>query len=215
MTIRYPIEYDLNPKSIEPGRRWLTLRIKNIGVEPLTSLDVRLNSLDVYAMSVLGTGSFIGVLEPDEERVLPFQVSAVSTGSVYVTVDGWQDDAPFHWESPGVLVTVGKEVAELVSLFALTEPYPVLGERIRCEATIRGLAASSDLRLEFWAYSPDGEFEELTTLETDPLAAGEIARYSTEITPSEEGLYTIYAYLYDGIRRLGREIEYVTVREAV
>lgn len=211
MTIKYPIEYDLSPRNVDPGLRWLTLKLKNIGVETLTGLDVRLNSLDTLSLSLLRDSSYISVLSPNEEQVLPFQVSANATTSLYASLDGWKDGKAFHWESPAVLVTVGREVAELVSLFAITEPYPPLKKTIRCEATIRGLAQSEGLRLEFWADTPTGEFEELATVETKDLSAGEEARYSAEITVEEKGSYTIYAYLYDGVRRIGRKTEYLYV----
>jgi hypothetical protein len=213
MAIRYPIEYDLSPKSVDVGMRWLTLTLKNIGAQTLTALDVRLNSLDVYSINVYGTGSYISILEPGEEQVLAFQASANYTTSVYVSLDGWEDGGRFHWESPAILVTVGQEVAELATLFAMTEPYPIRGEMIKCEASIRGLAKSEGLDLEFWAETPGGEFQELAKIETKELAAGEEARYSAEITPDEKGLHTIYAYLYDGVRRIGREVEYVYVIE--
>lgn len=110
-------------------------------------------------------------------------------------------------------MTVQGDVAELSSLFAMTEPYPLRGQKLRIEATIRGLADSEGLRLEFWADAPSGEFKELSTVETKPLNAGEEIRYSAEIMPEEEGLYTIYAYLYDGVRRIGRQVEHVYVRQ--
>ena len=214
MAIKYPLEYELTPTSIDTGRHWVTLRLKNIGTQDLTGLDINMNSLDAYSISVLGTGSYVSILKPDESRELPFQVSANRTGSLYVTLDGWKDGERFHWESPGMPVTVGAEVAELVSLFAMTEPYSFIGEKVRCEATIRGLAQSEGLKLEFWADTPGGDFEELAIVETKALDPGEEATYSAEISPSEDGLYTIYAYLYDGVRRIGREVEYVYVREA-
>lgn len=214
MAIKYPLEYDLTPKSIGTGRHWVTLTLKNIGSQDLTGLDINLNSLDAYSISVLGTGSYVSILKTDESRDLPFQVSANRTGSLYLTLDGWKDGERFHWESPGIPITVGAEVAELVSLFAMTEPYSVVGERIRCEATVRGLTPSEALTLEFWADTPGGEFEELAIVETKQLQPGEEATYSAEVTPDEDGLYTIYAYLYDGVRRIGREVEYVYVREA-
>jgi len=213
MAIRYPIEYDLSPKSVDVGMRWLTLTLKNIGAQTLMALDVRLNSLDVYSINVYGTGSYISILKPGEEEVLAFQASANYTASVYVSLDGWKDGERFHWESPAIPVIVGEEVAELATVFAMTEPYPIRGEMIRCEATIRGLTESEGLDLEFWAETPGGEFQELATIETKELAAGEQARYAAEITPEEEGLYTLYVYLYDGVRRIGREVEYVYVRE--
>lgn len=214
MAIKYPLEYELTPKRIDTGRQWVTLSLKNIGTQDLTGLDINLNSLDAYSISVLGTGSYISILKRNEERALPFQVSANRTGSLYVTLDGWKDGERFHWESPGIPVTVGEEVAELVSLFAMTEPYSIVGEKVRSEATVRGLSHSEGLKLEFWADTPGGEFEELAIVETKTLDPGEEATYSAEITPEEDGLYTIYAYLYDGVRRIGREVEYVYVREA-
>jgi hypothetical protein len=214
MAIRYPMEYELNPKSVAEGARWLTLTLKNIGADDLTGLDVRLNSLDAYSVGVFGTGSYVALLSPNQERVLAFQVWANSTGSLYVTIDGWKNGESFYWESPAIWLRVGKEPAELVSLFALTEPYPVMGERIRCEATIRGLAPSEGLELEFWANTPSGKFEELATIETKALSVGEEARYSAEIEPDETGAHTIYAYLYDGVRRIGRETDLVYVTEA-
>jgi hypothetical protein len=213
MAIRYPIQYELSPKQISSGMRWLTLTVKNIGADDLTSLDVRLNSLDTWSLYVYGTGAYIPVLKPNEERELHFQVSANVTASLYASMDGWEDGEPFHWESPAILMTVGQEVAELVNLFAMTEPYPLLGKQLRCEATVRSLTESQGLRLEFWADTPSGDFEELATVETKQLEAGEEVRYTAEITPEEEGLYTVYAYLYDGVRRIGREKEYVYVQE--
>ncbi len=214
MGIRYPIEYELTPDSVDKGSRWLTVSLKNIGNDDLTMLDVKLNSLDVYSIAVLGTGSYVAALKPDEFKTLPFQISANSSGSLYISVDGWQDGDPFHWESPALRLKVGREVAEITSLFALTEPYPLLGENIRCEATLHGLAESQGLSLEFWAAAPSGDFQELADIETKTLDEGETVSYAAEITPEETGLYTIYAYLYDGVRRLGRETEYVYVRQA-
>ncbi len=212
MAVKYPIEYELEPERIRTGVRWLTLRVKNVGTETLTGLDVRLNSFDTYSLLVYGSGEYIGILEPGEEEVLPFQVSSLSTTSVYTTMDGWRAGEPFHWESPATLIRVGEDVAELVSLFAMAEPYLTQGETVRCEASVRGLGQSEGLTLEFWAYTPDGAFEELATIETKPLSAGEVAHYSAEVTVEDKGAYTVYAYLYeDGFKRLGRKIEHVYV----
>lgn len=214
MAVKYPIDYQLSPRNIDMGTHWVTLNLHNIGAHDLTGLDINLNSLDAYSISVLGTGSYISLLESGEKRVLPFQLSANNTGSLYLTLDGWQDGEPFHWESPSIPIKVGAEVAELVSLFAITEPYSIIGEKVRCEAKVRSLMESEGLSLEFWADTPSGDFEELGIVETKALKAGEEATYSAEIAPNESGLYTIYAYLYKGARRLGRKVEYVYVEEA-
>ncbi len=212
MGIRYPIEYELNPDSVASGTHWMTLNLKNIGTETLTGLDVRVHSFDPYSISVLGTGKYIALLDAGENELLSFQVSANSTTSLYISVDGWKDGELFHWESPYLSVSVGKDVAELVSVFAMTEPYPALRQKINCEATLRGLTESEGLRLEFWADKPSGKFEELARVETKALSSGEQATYSAEITPEEEGMYTIYAYLYDDGERIDRETEYVYAR---
>jgi len=94
----------------------------------------------------------------------------------------------------------------------MTEPYPNVRETVRCEATVRGLAQSAGLTLEFWVEEPDGTFEEMGTVETRALGAGDTATYTAEMTVDEEGVYTVYAYLYDGVKRIGREIEHVFAR---
>jgi hypothetical protein len=209
MGIRYPIEYELKPRNVLVGTRWLTVNLKNVGTETLTGLDVNVNSFDTYSMSVFGTGRYVAVLEPGDERLLTFQVSASYSTSLYISIDGWQDGDSFHWESPYIPVTVGREVAELVSLFAMTEPYPALQEKITVEATVRGLSQTEGLNLEFWADMPGGKFEELASVETKALSPNEEVTYSAEITPEEAGMHTIYAYLYDDGRRIARETEYV------
>ncbi len=213
MAVRYPIEYDLTPENVEGGRRWMTLTLKNIGDGDLVGLDVRMNSLDTFSISVYGTGSYIAVLKPGEQQQLPFQILANSTASVYVTADGWDEGVPFHWESPGIPVTVGNDVAELVSLFALTEPYPLLGQQIRCEATVRGIEESEGLTLEFWVETASGEFQGLTTLDTQEIAEGQIERFETKMMPEAVGLHTIHAYLYDGVRRIGHALDHVYVTD--
>jgi hypothetical protein len=65
--------------------------------------------------------------------------------------------------------------------------------------------------LEFWAESPDGRFEEIANVETKELAFGEEVRYAVEIMPDTNGLYKIYAYLYNNGKRIGREVEKVFV----
>lgn len=211
MTAVPPIEYELSPTRVDPGTRWLTLRLKNVGAEALTTLDLRLNSLDAYGITVYGTGSYLAKLAAEEERVIPFQVLANTSADVYVSIDGWKGDEPFHWESPSVLVKVGREAAELVSLLALTDRQRPSQEGVKCEAVVRGVTQDGILRLEFWANTPSGAFEELAVVETKPLDEGEIARYSAEVDVDEKGAYTIYAYLYDGARRVGRKVEHIYV----
>lgn len=212
MPTKYPLEYELHPQNVSAGMRWLTLRIKNASSEELTSLDIKLNSMDTYGVGVYGTGNYLPILEPGEEEAIPFQISATHTTRLYVSVDGRRDGTSLYWESPAIRVVVGREIAELVSLFALTEPYPEPGERIRCEATVRSIEHSEGLHLELWADTPGEEFLKLAQMETQALDAGEEAQYAAEFDVDQEGVYTIYAYLYDRARRIGREIDHVQVR---
>ncbi len=211
MAVRHPIQYKLEPRTISAGTNWLTLTLTNIGAESLRDLDVRLNSLDARSIQVYGGGEHLLLLEPDAQKQIHFQIFATLSGRLYVSLDGWQGDAPFHWESPGVSMWVSEEPAELVSLLATTKPYLVTGKKVTCEATVRGLAERRDLELEFWAETPGGEFERLDAMQIE-LSGGEEARYSTEVTVREEGDYILYAYLYDDYKRIGREKEQIYVR---
>jgi hypothetical protein len=211
--MKYPIDFELNPDQIEKGQHWVTLNLKNMGNETVENLDVNLHSLDSLSLSVLGTGKFLMDLKPNEEEVVPFQVSATTTTRVYASVSGYKDGEYFYCESPTIRLKVGREVADLTSLFVMTEPYPPSGKTLRCEATILGLQESEGLDLGFWAEAPSGEFTDLARIETKRLALGEEARYAAEITPREAGLYTVTAYLYDNYQRIGRETDYVYVQK--
>ena len=209
MTAKYPLEYDLTPQTVEAGRGWLKVTLENVGSDPLAALDVRLNSLDVYGVSVSEGGQYLPVLEPNQREALPFQVLANASARVYITVDGRRDGEPFHWESPGILLTVGEEAARLESLRVLNQPYLKLREKVKCEAIIRGRRKCRGLKLQLWVDEPDDTFVELADIETKPLSQEESVKYVAEFTPDEEGQYTIYAYLYDGVHRIGREVDSV------
>lgn len=212
LVVKYPVEYKLEPENVDRGTHWVTLSLKNIGDRTLRNIDVKLHSLDSYAVDVYGTGQFLSNLKPREEEVIPYQVSARATTQLYASLEGREDGDYFYYESPEMTVKVGREAAELETLFALTHPYTSLGKTIEVEAKIKGLERSEGLRLELWAKTPGERYEELANIKTKELAAGEEARYSAEITPKETGMYTVNAYLYDGNRRIGRKTEYVWVQ---
>ncbi len=211
MPIREPIQYTLTPQRITAGQRWLSLRLKNVGDETLTQLDVRLNSLDAYSLNVYGAGNYVAELPPGEETVQHYQVAAEMTGDLYASIDGQQDDQPFHWESPSIQVTVGQQAAELLSVFALTQPHVLLGNPIKCEATVRGLTTSQQLVIEFWVQTPVGTFKSLDKQGLGKVAADEIVRRTVEFTPEHEGIYILHAYLYDGAKRIGHRTEYLSI----
>ena len=211
MAARHPIEYEVSPDEIDRGVRWLTLRLKNVGDEPLTGLGVRLHSMDDYSIPIAGEGNYVDSLAPGDEEEIPYRVSVDLTGRVYASVEGWKGEQRFEWESPGIMIKVGEAPAELVSVFALTEPYPSPGEELRCEAIVRGFGPTGNLRLEFWAQQPQGEFKKLATLENLQVSGGEENEYATEITPEQEGEYVVHAYLYDGEMRIGHATDRVYV----
>lgn len=37
MPVKYPIEYEIAPNSVETGTHWVTVQLKNVGDETLTA----------------------------------------------------------------------------------------------------------------------------------------------------------------------------------
>lgn len=213
LRIKYPIEFELNPKQVDIGTHWITLTLKNISNKTLKRLDINLNSLDTYSIVILGTGKYLSDLKPNEEEIVPFKVSATATGKLYAFIKGGKNGEDFSWTSLNMPLKVGRPIAELRTLFAMTPPYPTLETTLKCEATLVGLEQSDGLNLQLWAETPLGKFEELANIKTKSLNAGEEATYTTEITPKEEGYYTIHAYLYDGKERIGHETDVIWVQK--
>jgi hypothetical protein len=208
---KYPIEYELNPTEMNKGKQWLTLTLKNIGNKTLKRLDVEFHSLDTFYLSPLffpfGIGHYIGELQPDEEKEVVFQVNAQGSGDVYATISARRDDEYFSWESGWTHISVSEEKAEIGRLVVLSHPYTTIGKTLSAEATVKGLRKGTGLKLEFWVETPSGKFEEQATTDIKELSVGEEARYSAEFTPKEVGAYNIFAYLYDGSRRIGHKTD--------
>jgi hypothetical protein len=212
MAAKFPIEYQINPRSVRAGWSWLTVSLENISQDALTGLNVRLNSLDTYAIDVREDATFIPSLGPDEGEELHYQVAAQQSGGMYVSVDGRWAGEPFHWECPSRRIAVGAEIAELVSAFALSEPHPRPGEPITIEATLRGLTTASGLILEFWVETPSGESISVDKTATDLLNPGEAATYKSDaFIPEDQGIYVIHVYLFDDTRRIGHERDYLSI----
>jgi hypothetical protein len=196
----------------QSGTYWLTLSLKNIGNKILSSLGVRMNSLDSYAIAIHGRGNFIPNLKPDEEKVLFFLIEANNTASLYITINGGENGDHFSWESLSTRFKVGLEVAELRSVFILTEPYPPFGKNLTCETTVIGNIESDELNLEFWLENPSGRIYDLGKMKTKKLSAGEAAKYTIEIKPEEEGLHRVHVYLFHKTKRIGYETDTVWVK---
>jgi hypothetical protein len=211
---KYPIEYELTPTEIEKGSNWVTLKLKNIGNETLNDLDVQLHSVDTYNLSVFGSwfygaGQHIAELGPNKENELVFRVNAIGSADAYATIRGRKDGKYFWWESGWTSMHVSDEKAYLESLLVLSNPYTTIGKTISAEATIKGLRKNGGLTLEFWVETPSGKSEQQATIDIKDLPVGEESRYTAEFTPKETGRYAVYAYLYDGWRRIDHKMDYI------
>ena len=217
MRLKYPIEYELSPMEMDKGRQWLTLKLKNIGNHTLERLAVELHSLDTFYLFPLifpfGIGHYIGELKPNEEREVDFQVNANGSADVYATIRARKDGDYFGWESGWTHISVTEEKAEIGRLVVLSHPYTTIGKTLLAEATIKGLGKGTGLKLEFWVETPSGNFEKQATIDIKELSVGEEVRYSAEFTPKETGYYIIYAYLYDGYKRISHNTDSIYAQE--
>jgi hypothetical protein len=187
---------------MEPGIRWVTLRLKNIGSETVKFLDVKLHTLDSYYIRVFGTGEYVMNLAPGEEATRAFQLEAISTSNLYASVYGFSPKGTFSIESLPVTIVVTGKAAEIVSMFAMSMPYTPMGKAVKIQAIVKGLKDSRDLDLEFYAQMPLKWPEELAKIEIKRISKDEEQRYSAELIPKEEGFYVIRAYLYDKDKRI-------------
>jgi hypothetical protein len=64
--VKYPIEYELSPDTMERGSHWLTVRLKNTGDNDLKNLNRKMHSLDSLHISF----RYIYLLKPGEEKHL-------------------------------------------------------------------------------------------------------------------------------------------------
>lgn len=64
---KFPIEYYLEPATLEKGTQWITLLLKNIGHYPLYKLDIRMHSLDSLQISLRNPSHYVYLLAPGEE----------------------------------------------------------------------------------------------------------------------------------------------------
>jgi hypothetical protein len=214
MRTKFPIEYELNPAKIDQGTHWLTLSLKNIGSETLRELDVQLHSLDTLTLyfTVYGTGHYLPEFKPGEERNIVFRVTAYGSTYVYASIKARKGGDYFWWESGWTNIYV-EDKAEIERLLVLSHPYTTIGKTLSAEATIKGLRKSTGLKLEFWVETPSGKFEERAKMNRKELSVGEEVRYSAEFTPKEIGSYNIYAYLYDGWRKIGHKTDSIYAQE--
>lgn len=209
--LKHPFDFELTPDIVEPGTYWLVLAFTNLSSDTFNGLDVRLNSLNTYSISVVQPSNYIASIGPGEKKSVYVQITARGTGDLYVTADGRKNNEYFSWESGAIRLTVSSESAELKSLFAMTAPYPPVGHTLTIEATLEGKKEQKELTLEFWVEYPSGRFEQIGKVSTKKLAPGEAAKYTAEVLPKEKGFYRVYAYLYDEFKNIGTQTDIVEV----
>jgi hypothetical protein len=212
---KYPFEYEVTAEQIEKGTNWLTLRLKNISKDTLRGLDIQLHSLDTFHLTVYGTGFYRAFLQSDkEEKDLVFQVNVLGSADVYLTIRARKEYGDyFLWESGRAHIYLDEEKADLERLVVLSHPYTTIGKTLSAEATVKGFRNGTGLKVEFWVETPSGKFEEQAKIDIKELSAGEEARYTAEFTPNETGDYTVYAYLFDGSKRIGYKTDLVYAQQ--
>jgi len=201
-----PIQYELNPTDVNEGINWVTLKLKNIEPKTLRELDVQMHSVNPFNLLVYGPGllggQYISELGPLKGTELLFRVDARGSADVYVTIEGRKDGDYFWWESSWMTLQLNGEKARITSLLVVSNPYTAVGKTIVAEATVESLRKDGGLKLEFWVETPSGKNEKQSTIDITDLAVGDKTPYKVEVTPQEEGLYTIYAYLFDGSKQI-------------
>ena len=213
MELKYPIEYELHPESVDEGTHSIAIKLRNVGNEDLEYVKVDLNSLDGHGLVVYGTYKTIAKINHGETEEVSFEVDASRRTNVYIILTATVGQNSFYWESPPITIAVGKEKAQLEGLFILTHPHPAVDTTCDIEAIIRSLEDSEGLKLEFWVETPKGVSEQLARISVKELTAGEEVPIYTEVRFSEEGYYTVHAYLYDEDRRIDYKSDTVLVKQ--
>jgi hypothetical protein len=212
MELKYPIEYEIDPESIDEGTHSIIIKLRNVGNEDLKYVKVDLNALDSHGILIYGTYKTIPEINQNETEEVSFEVDGYRTTDVYIILTATKGFGSFYWESSPMTLVVGKEKPKLEGLFILNHPHPSVGAASEVEAIIQGFGKSDGLRLEFWVKTPRGVSEELAKIDVRELDAGEEAKYSTNIMFKEKGYHTVYAYIIDKDKRIDFKSDTVLVR---
>ena len=149
------------------------------------------------------------MLNPGEEKVVPMQAEVNQGSWVYLHVEYWIDGELYYWESPNVWIAAERDPARIMTLFSMDGPQVIVGEDASVEATLVANLPTNPLRLDFWVETAGGKFEAFKSVDVAAMDNGEIRTITTQFQPDEEGLYSVYAYLFEGDRRLDRKIEQI------
>lgn len=205
------IGYTIKPTNIDIGERWITVELENISRNALQNLSVKIQSLDTFGVEVIEGSRFIPQLVPETNTAVHFRVKALFTARVYVSIEGYENDEPFYWESMPQRLKVNEDIAEIAYFITENKPKILLDDKVESEIGILSKQNIKNLRVEFWVEDPEYLIEEVDMTTIENMSAGDMKIVSTTFTPEKKGVYTIYAYIYKGIRRIGTEKMFILV----
>lgn len=205
------IKYEIKPKNIDIGEQWISVELENISDRVLQNLSVRIHSLDTFGLEVIEGNRYIQNLASETLTTVNFRIRALFTAHLYISIEGYEDEEFFYWETMPERINVGQDIGEIVYFVADTKSRIILDDKIKSEIGVKANDKVSNLRIEFWAEDPEHIVEEINTATTGEMSANEMKVFTTSFTPDKKGVYTIYTYLYDGIKRLGAEKMFLLV----
>jgi hypothetical protein len=212
MIRRLPVNVKIVPREIKRGVNHVEVRLNNQGDKVINTLEVGLVSLDQSLIEVEDHMKWVNAVEPGKTVTISFTVYAQRSAMVYTRVFGYIDDERHEWQSQATRLRVGGESAELVSLLILGESRRETGETLEAEATIKVLKPDTLLTIDYWVEMPSERYHKIGEVTMNIHEAGEM-RHVIEFTPLEEGLYTIYAYLYDRAGKIDQQSDKVYIEK--
>jgi hypothetical protein len=195
---KYPFEVTLTPETLERGRHWITVQLRNVSTMLLTDVSATLFTYNSHDLDVLPSGSFhfVKELRPQETAALNFHVFANHTGGVYLHVTAYRDGALVSWYSPDQELRLTEDPAEIQTFF-VNRPYWAYEETIEAETVVFAHRDTRDLRLEIAARPPSKAHTLMDIIDIDFIAEGGTKRFVSELYASEEGTYLLTARLFD------------------
>lgn len=200
------IEYEMVPQVLRMGDNWVKVRVKNVGGENLENVDIRLNSNDTLALHVYDNSRYIEILRPDEEAIFFFRVNALLNARMYISLDSFFDDEYYYWESLPVRFNVGDRMIEIIELDLNEKKRPIIKNKVEIFTTLFTTLPVESVVLQLWIENPQGDIEELKTIEIEDLDEEVTQEFRSTFVPEDKGPYIVHAYLYDE----GRRIDYMS-----
>jgi hypothetical protein len=194
---KYPFELTVTPETLDRGRHWITVQLRNVSTEPLSDVRATLFTYNSHDLDVLPSGSFhfVKELRPQETATLNFHVFANHSGRVYLHVTAYRNGALVSWYSPDQELRLTEDPAEIQTFFA-NRPYWAYEETIEAETVVHARHDVQDLRLEIAARPPSKAHTLMDVIDIGFVAEGGTKRFVSELYASEEGTYLLTARLF-------------------